>query len=111
VSLFCPSQPNLLTRFQPKGSKQINPYRSAAQRARRQRELAANIEDLLQTHGGENIRSRAQILRRKVEEGERCLESNPDCGMYACHLSLFDSPFCRQILHKLWTEHLIMNMM
>ncbi|KAJ7280974.1 hypothetical protein C8J57DRAFT_1464301 [Mycena rebaudengoi] len=63
----------------PKGSKQMNPYRSAAQRARHQRELAANIEDLSQTRGGENIRSRAQILRRKVEEGERCLESNPDC--------------------------------
>ncbi|KAJ6553611.1 hypothetical protein DFH09DRAFT_1085723 [Mycena vulgaris] len=63
----------------PKGSEQMNPHRSAAQRARRQRELAANNEDLLQTHGAENIRSRAQILRRKVEEGERRLESNPDC--------------------------------
>ncbi|KAJ7924807.1 hypothetical protein B0H13DRAFT_1863670 [Mycena leptocephala] len=63
----------------PKGSRQMNPHRSAAQRARRQRELAANIEGLLQTRGGENIRSRAQTLRRKVEEGERRLESNPDC--------------------------------
>ncbi|KAJ6486279.1 hypothetical protein DFH09DRAFT_1106142 [Mycena vulgaris] len=34
-----------------KASKQMNPHRSAAQRARCQRELAANIEDLLQTHG------------------------------------------------------------
>ncbi|KAJ7269196.1 hypothetical protein C8J57DRAFT_1227931 [Mycena rebaudengoi] len=41
MSLFCP--------FQPKGSKHMNPHRSAAQRARRQRELAANIEDVLQT--------------------------------------------------------------
>ncbi|KAJ7926527.1 hypothetical protein B0H13DRAFT_1862156 [Mycena leptocephala] len=61
------------------GPKQMNPHRSAAQRARRQRELAANIENLLQTHGSENIRSRAQTLRRKVEDGEKRLELNPDC--------------------------------
>ncbi|KAJ6484574.1 hypothetical protein DFH09DRAFT_1106472 [Mycena vulgaris] len=55
--------------------------RSAAQRARRQRELAEQIEELLQAKGRKNIRSRAQTLRRKVEEAERRLELNAVCAL------------------------------
>ncbi|KAJ7259290.1 hypothetical protein C8J57DRAFT_1233657 [Mycena rebaudengoi] len=66
----------------PKGSKQMNRYRSAAQRARRQRELAANID-----------------LKLKYYEGKLKKER----GVWSQTLIV--------ILHKLWTEHLIMNMM
>ncbi|KAJ6478455.1 hypothetical protein DFH09DRAFT_1108316 [Mycena vulgaris] len=48
-------------------------------RARRQRELAEKIEELLQSKGRKNIRSRAQTLRRKVEEAERRLEFDAVC--------------------------------
>ncbi|KAJ6499654.1 hypothetical protein C8R47DRAFT_294922 [Mycena vitilis] len=63
----------------PKHLKPVNPNRSAAQRARRQRELASTIEGLLQSRERENIRSRAQTLRRRVEEGERRLDADPEC--------------------------------
>ncbi|KAJ6602784.1 hypothetical protein DFH09DRAFT_1069153 [Mycena vulgaris] len=53
--------------------------RSAAQRARRQRELAEQIEELLQTKGPKNRRSQAQTLRRKVEEAERRLKFDAVC--------------------------------
>ncbi|KAJ7655828.1 hypothetical protein DFH06DRAFT_1132882 [Mycena polygramma] len=63
----------------PKHLKSVNPSRSAVQRARRQRELASTIEGLLQNRECENIRSRAQTLRRRVEEGERRLDVDPEC--------------------------------
>ncbi|KAJ7692741.1 hypothetical protein B0H17DRAFT_1132972 [Mycena rosella] len=53
------------------GPKLVNSHRSAAHRARRQRELAEKIEELLQAKGHKNIRSRAQTLWRKVEEAEQ----------------------------------------
>ncbi|KAK7013528.1 hypothetical protein R3P38DRAFT_2788419 [Favolaschia claudopus] len=53
--------------------------RSVAQRARRQRELAANIENLLDIKEHDSQQSRAQKLRRKVEQGERRLRAFPDC--------------------------------
>ncbi|KAK7034991.1 hypothetical protein R3P38DRAFT_2772041 [Favolaschia claudopus] len=53
--------------------------RSVAQRARRQRELAAKIEDLLDIKEHDSQQSRAQKLRRKVEQGERRLRAFPDC--------------------------------
>ncbi|KAJ6521776.1 hypothetical protein DFH09DRAFT_1097477 [Mycena vulgaris] len=63
----------------PTGSKSMNLRCSAAQRARRQQELAANIEKLLNTRGPENVPSRAQLLSRRIEEGKKCLEADPDC--------------------------------
>ncbi|KAK7007096.1 hypothetical protein R3P38DRAFT_2792979 [Favolaschia claudopus] len=53
--------------------------RSVAQCARRQRELAAKIEDLLDIKEHDSQQSRAQKLRRKVEQGERRLRAFPDC--------------------------------
>ncbi|KAK6996323.1 hypothetical protein R3P38DRAFT_3628973 [Favolaschia claudopus] len=53
--------------------------RSVAQRARRQRELAAKIEDLLDIKEHDSQQSRAQKLRRKLEQGERRLRAFPDC--------------------------------
>ncbi|KAJ6514670.1 hypothetical protein DFH09DRAFT_1099508 [Mycena vulgaris] len=47
------------------GPKLLNSHRSATQRARRQREFAEQIEELLQTKGPKNRRSQAQTLRRK----------------------------------------------
>ncbi|KAK7029077.1 hypothetical protein R3P38DRAFT_3353968 [Favolaschia claudopus] len=52
---------------------------SVAQRARPQRELAAKIEDLLDIKEYDSQQSRAQKLRRKVEQGERRLKAFPDC--------------------------------
>ncbi|KAJ6563312.1 hypothetical protein DFH09DRAFT_1082369 [Mycena vulgaris] len=63
----------------PKGSKIVNLRRCVAQRARQQRELATDIEKLLNTRNRGNVRSQAQSLRRKVEEGERRLKSDPIC--------------------------------
>ncbi|KAK7029066.1 hypothetical protein R3P38DRAFT_3353962 [Favolaschia claudopus] len=58
----------------------VNLTRSLAQRARRQRELAGDIEDLLDTKGYKGChRSRAQTLRRRVEQQERRLKSYPEC--------------------------------
>lgn len=62
------------------GPKLANPRRSAAQRARRQRELAATIEGLLRPQGCQIVRSQAQTLRRRVEEGEKRQEG--DCGWH-----------------------------
>ncbi|KAK7027047.1 hypothetical protein R3P38DRAFT_2941464, partial [Favolaschia claudopus] len=58
----------------------VNLPRSLAQRARRQRELAGDIEDLLDIEGYKGChRSRAQTLRRKVEQGEQRLKLSPEC--------------------------------
>ncbi|KAK7006518.1 hypothetical protein R3P38DRAFT_3036120, partial [Favolaschia claudopus] len=58
----------------------VNLPRSLAQRARRQRELAGEIEDLLDIEGYKGChRSRAQTLRRKVEQGEQRLKLSPEC--------------------------------
>ncbi|KAK7034249.1 hypothetical protein R3P38DRAFT_3496651, partial [Favolaschia claudopus] len=58
----------------------VNLTRSLAQRARRQRELAGEIEDLLDIEGYKGChRSRAQTLRRKVEQGEKRLKLSPEC--------------------------------
>ncbi|KAJ6555594.1 hypothetical protein DFH09DRAFT_1084775 [Mycena vulgaris] len=62
------------------GPTLVNPRRSAAQRGRRQRELAKQIQGLLQTKSPENVRSRAQTLRRRVEEAEGRLEFDAACG-------------------------------
>ncbi|KAJ6483675.1 hypothetical protein DFH09DRAFT_1106772 [Mycena vulgaris] len=62
------------------GPKLLNPRRSAAQRGRRQRELAEQIEGLLQTKGPVNFRSQAQTLRRRVEQAEQRLEFDAVCG-------------------------------
>ncbi|KAJ6463180.1 hypothetical protein DFH09DRAFT_1492027 [Mycena vulgaris] len=61
------------------GPKLLNPRRSAAQRGRRQRELAEQIEGLLQTKGPVNFRSQAQTLRRRVEQAEQRLEFDAVC--------------------------------
>ncbi|KAJ7303144.1 hypothetical protein DFH08DRAFT_825997 [Mycena albidolilacea] len=61
------------------GPTLVNPRRSAAQRGRRQRELAKQIQGLLETKSPENVRSRAQTLRRRVEEAERRLEFDAVC--------------------------------
>ncbi|KAJ7022803.1 hypothetical protein C8F04DRAFT_1240580 [Mycena alexandri] len=55
--------------------------RSMAQRARRQRELAAGIErDLTARQSNdEDVRSQAQKFRRKIEAAERRLDITPDC--------------------------------
>ncbi|KAK7041204.1 hypothetical protein R3P38DRAFT_2768573 [Favolaschia claudopus] len=46
----------------------------------RSRELAAKIEDLLDINSEyDSQQSRAQKLRRKVEQGERRLKAFPDC--------------------------------
>ncbi|KAJ7604038.1 hypothetical protein DFH06DRAFT_1255476 [Mycena polygramma] len=63
--------------------------RSAAQRARRQRELAAAIERDLQSTTPQyeydpKVRSKAQKLRRRLEDAQRRLEINPDCGTCNC---------------------------
>ncbi|KAJ6555602.1 hypothetical protein DFH09DRAFT_1280356 [Mycena vulgaris] len=75
--------------------------RSAAQRARRQRELAEQIEELLQAKGRKNIGSRPQTLRKKVEEAERRLEFDAVCVTpnYSTHglTSLFSH---HQFVHK-----------
>ncbi|KAJ7228115.1 hypothetical protein B0H12DRAFT_1148055 [Mycena haematopus] len=70
------------------GPNPVDPCRSAAQRARRQRELAATIEGLLPagthqecTDKNFPASSRAQKLRRRVEEGEKRLEADPDCDI------------------------------
>ncbi|KAK6984268.1 hypothetical protein R3P38DRAFT_3105191, partial [Favolaschia claudopus] len=58
----------------------VNLPRSLAQRARRQRELAGEIEDLLDIEGYKGChRSRAQTLLRKVEQGEQRLKLSPEC--------------------------------
>ncbi|KAK7014519.1 hypothetical protein R3P38DRAFT_3362305 [Favolaschia claudopus] len=58
----------------------VNLPRSLAQRARRQREIAGEIEDLLDIEGYKGChRSRAQTLRRKVEQGEQRLKLSPEC--------------------------------
>ncbi|KAK6966412.1 hypothetical protein R3P38DRAFT_3155110 [Favolaschia claudopus] len=60
----------------------VNLPRSLAQRARRQRELAGEIEDLLDIEGYKGChRSRAQTLRRKVEQGEQRLKLSPECAI------------------------------
>jgi len=111
VGFFCVSMTSsfYLMFFQQKRSESMNPRRSAAQRARRQHELAANIQGLLYTHGPENIRSRAQNLRRRVEEGEWRLKSDPKCGMSGKKLNYSALNPSGRIPHKLWTTHLILN--
>ncbi|KAJ7247764.1 hypothetical protein C8J57DRAFT_1240705 [Mycena rebaudengoi] len=58
--------------------------RSEAQKARRQRELAAMMEhDLLckdqSSDSTHTVRSRAQRFRRRVEKAQKSLAANPDC--------------------------------
>ncbi|KAJ6556297.1 hypothetical protein B0H19DRAFT_1071411 [Mycena capillaripes] len=55
------------------GPKLLNTRRFAAQRGRRQQELAEQIEGLLQTKGPGNFRSQVQTLRRRVEQAENDL--------------------------------------
>ncbi|KAJ7616918.1 hypothetical protein DFH06DRAFT_104358 [Mycena polygramma] len=68
----------------PAASESSKLRRSAAQRARRQRELAAAIERDLQSTTPQyeydpKVRSKAQKLRRRLEDAQRRLEINPDC--------------------------------
>ncbi|KAJ6540328.1 hypothetical protein B0H19DRAFT_1077740 [Mycena capillaripes] len=63
------------------GPKLLNPSRSAAQQGRRQRELAEQIEGLLQTRGQGNFRCQAQTLRRRrAEQAEKRLEFDAVCA-------------------------------
>ncbi|KAK7005473.1 hypothetical protein R3P38DRAFT_2794654 [Favolaschia claudopus] len=57
--------------------------RSLAQRARRQQELADSIGNLLDLKTHDNLRSRAQKPRWKVEQGEKRLEAFPDYRTHA----------------------------
>ncbi|KAJ7611346.1 hypothetical protein DFH06DRAFT_1244883 [Mycena polygramma] len=73
----------------PAASESSKLCRSAAQRARRQRELAAAIEWDLQSTTPQyeydpKVRSKAQKLRRRLEDAQRRLEINPDCGTCNC---------------------------
>ncbi|KAJ7431286.1 hypothetical protein B0H11DRAFT_1941916 [Mycena galericulata] len=64
-----------------KDSASINSHRSEAQRARRQRELAAMIQSqlLMPRSKSQNRRSEAQRFRRRMEEAERRLDATPNC--------------------------------
>ncbi|KAJ7310811.1 hypothetical protein DFH08DRAFT_822909 [Mycena albidolilacea] len=70
-----------------------NPRRSAAQRGQRQRELAKQIQGLLQTKSPDNVRSRAQTLRRRVEEAERRLEFDGVCDPTEALNQVLDKEF------------------
>lgn len=63
----------------------IKARRSTGQRARRQRELVAEITALNMPGGVErgSARSRAQHLRRKLEAARKYLEDDPCCGMHS----------------------------
>ncbi|KAJ7921602.1 hypothetical protein B0H13DRAFT_2267770, partial [Mycena leptocephala] len=71
----------------------VNQRRSAAQRGRRQRELAKQIQGLLQTTSPDNVRSRAQTLRRRVEEAERRLEFDGVCDPTGALNQVLDKEF------------------
>ncbi|KAJ7463908.1 hypothetical protein B0H11DRAFT_1922833 [Mycena galericulata] len=66
----------------PQEQQSISIQRFTGQRARRQRELAAQINKLnsskREIERG-NIRSHGQKLRRKLEAARLCLENDPDC--------------------------------
>ncbi|KAJ6606031.1 hypothetical protein DFH09DRAFT_1386410 [Mycena vulgaris] len=49
---------------------------AAAARTCRQR------REIVKTRGVENVPFRAQLLCRRIEEGKRCLEADPDCDRY-----------------------------
>ncbi|KAJ6501351.1 hypothetical protein DFH09DRAFT_1102508 [Mycena vulgaris] len=75
------------------GPMLVNPRRSAAQRGRRQRELTKQIQGLLQTKSPDNIRSRAQTLRRRVEEAARRLEFDAVCDPTEALNQVLDKEF------------------
>ncbi|KAJ7906984.1 hypothetical protein B0H13DRAFT_2273863, partial [Mycena leptocephala] len=75
------------------GPTLVNPRRSAAQRGRRQRELAKQIQGLLQTTSPDNVRSRAQTLRRRVEEAERRLGFDAVCDPTGALNQVLDKEF------------------
>ncbi|KAJ7257234.1 hypothetical protein B0H12DRAFT_1111530 [Mycena haematopus] len=62
-------------------------YQTSAQQARRQRELAASIQQDMSSKRqwcDPDLRSKAQKFRRRIEAAERRLERAPDCGMCSC---------------------------
>ncbi|KAJ7280725.1 hypothetical protein C8J57DRAFT_1464168 [Mycena rebaudengoi] len=72
--------------YKPETSELASYRRSEAQKARRQRELAAVMEhDLLckdrSSDSTHTVRSRAQRFRRRVEKAQKSLAANPDCDL------------------------------